>query len=231
MYNVAIIGAGPAGIFAALEITKLKPDWKVVLIEKGQRIEKRKCLLREGYAKCPTCKKCGLLCGWGGAGAFSDGKLTLTPDVGGHLVDYMDRKQVEDLIAYADQLYLDYGATDEVFGTDMKVFQELERQAVLAELKLVHSPVRHLGTERSLNVLKNMQDFLNDRITILNDVSAQSLIVECEQVKGIILDNGETIKAEYTIVAPGREGADWLTQEFAKHKIGMVNNAVDVGVE
>ena len=136
MYNVAIIGAGPAGIFAALEITKLKPDWKVVLIEKGQRIEKRKCLLREGYAKCPTCKKCGLLCGWGGAGAFSDGKLTLTPDVGGHLVDYMDRKQVEDLIAYADQLYLDYGATDEVFGTDMKVFQELERQAVLAELKL-----------------------------------------------------------------------------------------------
>lgn len=167
MYNVAIIGAGPAGIFAALEITKLKPDWKVVLIEKGQRIEKRKCLLREGYAKCPTCKKCGLLCGWGGAGAFSDGKLTLTPDVGGHLVDYMDRKQVEDLIAYADQLYLDYGATDEVFGTDMKVFQELERQAVLAELKLVHSPVRHLGTERSLNVLKNMQDYLNDRITIL----------------------------------------------------------------
>ena len=142
----------------------------------------------------------------------------------------MDRKQVEDLIAYADQLYLDFGATDEVFGTDMKVFQELERQAVLAELKLVHSPVRHLGTERSLNVLKNMQDYLNERITILNDVSAQSLIVECEQVKGIVLDNGETIQAEYTIIAPGREGADWLTQEFAKHKIGMVNNAVDIGV-
>lgn len=230
MYNVAIIGAGPAGIFAALEITKLKPDWKVVLIEKGQKIENRKCLLREGYEKCPTCKKCGLLCGWGGAGAFSDGKLTLTPDVGGHLVDYMDRKKVEDLIAYSDQLYLDFGATDEVFGTDMKVFQELERQAVLAELKLVHSPVRHLGTERSLNVLKNMQDYLNERITIINDVSAKSLIVECEQVKGIELDNGETICAEYTIIAPGREGADWLTHEFAKHKIGMVNNAVDIGV-
>ena len=209
MYNVAIIGAGPAGIFAALEITKLKPDWKVVLIEKGQKIENRKCLLREGYEKCPTCKKCGLLCGWGGAGAFSDGKLTLTPDVGGPLVDYMDRKKVDDLIAYSDQLYLDFGATDEVFGTDMKVFQELER---------------------SLNVLKNMQDYLNERITIINDVSAKSLIVECEQVKGIELDNGETICAEYTIIAPGREGADWLTHEFAKHKIGMVNNAVDIGV-
>ena len=100
MYNVAIIGAGPAGIFAALEITKHKPDWKVVLVEKGVQIEKRKCLLREGYAKCPNCKKCGLLCGWGGAGAFSDGKLTLTPDVGGHLLDYMPRKDVEELIKY-----------------------------------------------------------------------------------------------------------------------------------
>lgn len=230
MYNVAIIGAGPAGIFAALEITKLKPDWKVVLIEKGQKIEKRKCLLREGYEKCPTCKKCGLLCGWGGAGAFSDGKLTLTPDVGGHLVDYMSREKVEDLIKYADDLYLKFGATDEVFGTDKKVFQEIERQAALAELKLVHSPVRHLGTERSLDVLKGMQDYLDEKITIINNVCAKNLIVECEQVKGIVLDNGETIRAEYTIIAPGREGADWLTKEFDKNKIGFVNNAVDVGV-
>lgn len=100
----------------------------------------------------------------------------------------------------------------------MNIFRELERQASLAELKLVHSPVRHLGTERSLDVLKNMQDYLNERITIINDVAAKSLIVECEQVKGIVLDNGETICAEYTIIAPGREGADWLTQEFAKIK-------------
>ncbi len=230
MYNVAIIGAGPAGIFAALEITKLKPDWKVVLIEKGSKIEKRKCPLREGSEKCTHCKKCGLLCGWGGGGAFSDGKLTLTPDVGGNLVDYMSRQKVEELIDYSDKLYLKYGATDELFGTDKKVFEDLERQAVLAELKLVYSPVRHLGTERSLDVLKNMQDDLDKRITILNNVSAKSLIVECEQVKGIVLDNGETICAQYTIIAPGREGADWLTQEFAKNKIGMVNNAVDIGV-
>ena len=230
MYNVAIVGAGPAGIFAALEIMKLKPDWKVILIEKGQKIEKRKCLLREGYAKCPNCKKCGLLCGWGGAGAFSAGKLTLTPDVGGHLLDYMSRDKVEDLIKYSDDLYLKFGATEEVFGTDYNTFRELEREASLAELKLVYSPVRHLGTERSLDVLKNMQDYLDERITIRNDVSARNLIVECEQVKGLILDNGEEIRAEYTIIAPGREGADWLTKEFSQNKIGMVNNAVDVGV-
>ena len=230
MYNVAIIGAGPAGIFSALEIVKLRPEWKVILIEKGQKIENRKCPLREGSPKCVNCKRCGLLCGWGGAGAFSDGKLTLTPDVGGHLVDYMPREKVEKLISYADNMYLEHGAADEVFGTDMETFREIERQAVLAELKLVHSPVRHLGTERSLDVLKHMQDYLSDKITILNNVTAKSLIVECEQVKGIVLDNGETIRAEYTIIAPGREGADWLTHEFAKNKIGMVNNAVDVGV-
>ena len=230
MYNVAIIGAGPAGIFSALEIIKLRPDWKIVLIEKGQKIEKRKCPIREGSPKCVNCKRCGLLCGWGGAGAFSDGKLTLTPDVGGHLVDYMSREKVEELIKYADDMYLEHGATDEVFGTNMEVFREIEREAVKAELKLVHSPVRHLGTERSLDVLKHMQDYLDERITILNNVTAQNLIVECEQVKGIVLDNGDIIKAQYTIIALGREGADWLTHEFAKNKIGMVNNAVDVGV-
>lgn len=230
MYNVAIIGAGPAGIFSALEIVKLKPDWKVILIEKGQKIEKRICPIRNGAQKCVNCNKCGLLCGWGGAGAFSDGKLTLTPDVGGHLIDYMSRKDVEYYIDYADKLYLEHGATDEVFGTNLETFREIERKAVLAELKLVHSPVRHLGTERSLDVLKHMQDYLTDKITILNNVTAKSLIVECEQVKGIVLDNGETIRAEHTIIAPGREGADWLAHEFAKNKIGMVNNAVDVGV-
>ena len=88
MYNVAIIGAGPAGIFSALEIVKLRPEWKVVLIEKGQKIEKRKCPLREGADKCTNCRRCGLLCGWGGAGAFSDGKLTLTPDVAGDDTSY-----------------------------------------------------------------------------------------------------------------------------------------------
>ena len=230
MYNVAIIGAGPAGIFAALEITRLKPEWKVVIVEKGLRIQDRKCFLREGYEKCPNCKKCGLLCGWGGAGAFSDGKLTLTPDVGGHLTDYLPRNKVEELIKYTDDLYLKFGATDEVFGTNRDDFADIERAATLAELKLVHSPVRHLGTERSLGVLKNMQDYLDERVTILNNKIADSLIVENGQVKGFITQDNEKIFAEYLIIAPGREGADWLTKEFSKNKIGMVNNAVDVGV-
>jgi len=234
MYNVAIIGAGPAGIFTALEITKLKPDWKVVLVEKGKKIEKRKCFLREGQRVCTNCRTCGLLCGWGGAGAFSDGKLTLTPDVGGHLTDYMERKEVEELIDYADKLYLDFGATEIVHGTDREAYAKIAREATLAELRLVYSPVRHLGTERSLAVLKNMQDFLTDKITIIYDDAVDKLMVEeiggVSQAKGFTTKKGQTITAEYVIIAPGREGADWLTAEFAENKIGMVSNAVDIGV-
>jgi uncharacterized FAD-dependent dehydrogenase len=170
------------------------------------------------------------LCGWGGAGAFSDGKLTLTPDVGGNLLDYMSRPDVEALIDYADKTYLDFGATEVVYGTNKEDFADIAHKATLAELKLVHSPVRHMGTEKSLQVLKNMQDFLSEKITIIYDDAVDKLIVENEQVKGFTTKNSQTITAEYIIIAPGREGADWLTSEFAENKIGMVNNAVDIGV-
>ncbi len=230
MYDVAIIGAGPAGIFTALEIIKLKPDWKVVLVEKGAKIEKRVCLLRNGRKSCPSCKPCGLLCGWGGAGAFSDGKLTLTPDVGGHLVDYISYKDVEDLIQYCDDVYLEHGATEIVYGRDRSKFLDIERAATLAELKLVHSPVRHLGTEKSLHVLKHMQDFLDDKIEIINNKTVTGLNVKDGTVKGIILSSGENIEANYVVVAPGREGADWLSKELIKNGVELVNNAVDVGV-
>lgn len=230
MYNVAIIGAGPAGIFTALEIVKLKPEWKVVLIEKGARIEKRVCLLREGYKSCPSCKTCGLLCGWGGAGAFSDGKLTLTPDVGGHLVDYMSFKDVENLIQYCDDIYLEHGATEVVYGRNRSEFADIERAATLAELKLVHSPVRHLGTEKSLHVLKHMQDYLEDKIEIINNKTVDKLDIENNKIKGFTLSDGTKIDAEYVVVAPGREGADWFSKELIKNGVELINNAVDVGV-
>ena len=230
MYNVAIKGAGPAEIFTALVIVKIKPDWKVVLIEKGARIEKRVCLLREGYKSCPSCKTCGLLCGWGGAGAFSDGKLTLTPDVGGHLVDYMSFKDVENLIQYCDDIYLEHGATEVVYGRNRNEFADIERAATLAELKLVHSPVRHLGTEKSLHVLKHMQDYLEDKIEIINNKTVDKLDIENNKIKGFTLSDGTKIDSEYVVVAPGREGADWFSKELIKNGVELINNAVDVGV-
>lgn len=229
MYDVAIIGAGPAGIFSALEIMKFRPDWKIVILDKGPKIEKRNCVVRNG-AYCPPCKNCNLLCGWGGAGAFSDGKLTLTPDVGGNLLDYMDRDEVESLIKYADDIWLEHGATEEVFGTANDTFLDIQRQASLAELKLVYSPIRHLGTDRSIQVLKSMQDYLTERVTLLPNERAAELQVENGEVKGLTTDKGNKINAKYVIVAPGREGADWLSKEYNKLGIQLESNAVDIGV-
>ncbi len=229
MYNVAIVGAGPAGIFSALEILKQKPDWKVIILDKGPRIETRKCVVRKG-GKCPPCKNCNLLCGWGGAGAFSDGKLTLTPEVGGNLIDYVNRKDLEALIDYTDEIYLDYGATKELYGLNTESFSDIARQATLAELRLVHSPIRHLGTDRSTAVLKSMQDALEEKVTVLTNECADELIAENGKIKGVKTNKGTVVNAEYVIVAPGREGADWLAREFSNLNIELENNAVDVGV-
>lgn len=230
MYDVAIIGAGPAGIFSALEIIKLKPSWKVVIFEKGPKITERKCLTRNGL-NCPPCKVCNLLCGWGGAGAFSDGKLTLTPDVGGNLLDYMKRQELEDLISYTDNIYLEHGATQTVYGSNSDVVSDIERRATLAELKLIYSPIRHLGTERSLSVLKNMYDSLIDSGIEVNSLeTADTMIVEDGEIKGFTTNKGKKVYANYVITAPGRVGAEWLTKEFNNLGISLENNAVDIGV-
>ncbi len=229
MYDVAIIGAGPAGIFSALELMKLKPDWKIAIFEKGPEIEKRKCPAREGN-KCPPCKTCNLLCGWGGAGAFSDGKLTLSSDVGGNLSEYMEISELNSLISYTDNVYLDYGANHKVHGVNGEAVSDISGRARLAELKLIHSPIRHMGSDKSLGVLKNMYESLKEKVEVYSADQACSLIIENNEARGFTTKKGKTINARYVIVAPGREGADWITLELKKFGIGFKNNAVDIGV-
>jgi len=142
----------------------------------------------------------------------------------------MPYEDVQKLIKYCDDIYLEHGATNEVFGLDKETYADIAHKATLAELKLVYSPVRHLGTEYSLHVLKHMQDYLSDKIEIINNKTVKNLIVENKTVKGFETNDGELFFADYVVVAPGREGADWMAHEFSKHKIKMINNAVDVGV-
>jgi uncharacterized FAD-dependent dehydrogenase len=226
-YDVIIVGGGPAGIFAALELAAA--NLKILLIEEGRDIEKRQCPARDTGLPCPPCTPCNLVCGLGGAGAFSDGKLTLTSQVGGILPSYLGEDQTEALIKYVDELYLRFGAPKKLYGTGKKVDQ-LHQQADRVGLRLVTVPIRHLGTEHCRLVLKSMWDYLSPRIESRLRTAVASIIVKKGKVKGVTTLSGESFDCDYLILAPGREGADWLAKEAERLKLTMHSNPVDVGV-
>jgi uncharacterized FAD-dependent dehydrogenase len=227
-YDVIIVGSGPAGIFAALELAQ-ETDLSILVLEKGKGLHLRKCPIIGKELSCPPCSPCGLVSGWGGAGAFSDGKLTLSPQVGGQLESYLGAEKTADLIRYVDDIYLKFGASNEVYGVGPDV-ELLARKAELASLRLIPTPIRHMGTELCREVLKEMHQFLANRIESQTDTAATSIIVQDGLVKGIQTNDGQQIESHYVIIAPGREGADWLLKEAAHLGLTLYNNPVDIGV-
>ncbi len=151
-YDVIIVGAGPAGIFSALELTE-KTNLNVLILDRGLDIDKRKCPSSRGF-ECVHCEPCSVLSGWGGAGAYSDGKLTLSTEVGGWLNQYVSTKELAELVKYCDSIYIKFGASEQVFGGENKEIDEIERQASLAGLKLIKQEVRHMGTDKCLETLQ-----------------------------------------------------------------------------
>jgi uncharacterized FAD-dependent dehydrogenase len=229
-YDVIIVGAGPAGIFAALEFLKTSGKTRVLIIEKGKDIDKRSCPMNVGNISCTACRECNLLSGWGGAGAFSDGKLSLSPEVGGFLSRYMDKDNVQTLIDYVDSIYVHYGAPVEVFGEGAGEIRELERTASMNNLVLVPSKIRHIGTDRCRGLLKKMKEDVNGGVRTVFQTEAQTVIVHKGMFKGIVLKNGEKVFADFLILAPGREGSRWLEEESRRLNLTLLKNPVDVGV-
>jgi hypothetical protein len=178
---------------------------------------------------CPSCHPCDLVSGWGGAGAFSDGKLTLSPDVGGRLKEYLGAELTAELIKYVDSLYIRFGASDRIYGVGEEV-EKLQHRASLAELRLVPVAIRHLGTERCRVVLKAMHDFLAPRVDLVTKKAATRILAEDGAVRGIETQDGQRVDCRYLIVAPGREGADWLVKEAGRLGLTLHINPVDLGV-
>lgn len=233
--DVVIVGAGPAGIFTALELLRRGSDQNIVIVEKGRAIENRHCPKTETKV-CVNCKPyCQITTGFSGAGAFSDGKLSLSAEVGGDLPMLVGEALAQETIEYTDGIYLEFGADTRVEGiSDTTAVKDIRRRAIQAGLKLVDCPIRHLGTEKAQEIYLAIERYLQEHgVEILFGWECTNLILSGGMCRGVTVHKGtqtQEIEAEHTVVATGRRGADWLERICAEHNIAHVPGTVDIGV-
>jgi uncharacterized protein len=225
--EIAIIGAGPAGIFAALALSEAAAN--VRIFEKGSDIDAR-IAHSQGRGRRNSNDRQWLLCGWGGAGAFSDGKLTTAIDVGGQLTAYLSEGEVQALMDEVDHIWLRFGAPQEVYGADEDAMAELAHRAVRADLRFVSSRIRHVGTDRCPIVLREMRRALGPNIEVHAEEAVASIETQAGAVTGVETAAGKRYPADYVIAAPGRDGSAWFLKETTRLGLGRADNPVDVGV-
>ena len=239
IYDVVVVGAGPAGIFAAYELFKKKGDLKIALVDKGLDIYRRRCpILEHKITKCPVIKDdvpgcfpaCSITNGFGGAGAYSDGKFNITHEFGGWMTDYLSNEQVEELIQYVDEINIRHGATLEITDPTTDQVLDIEKRGYAVGLKLLRAKVRHLGTEQNLEILKSIYEEMKDHVDYLFRTEVKGMVVEDDVIQGVILANGETLAANQVFIAPGRDGSTWLKEIMSTYDIPMKNLQVDIGV-
>ena len=234
--DVVIIGAGPAGIFTALEMIKKGSKKSILIVEKGQSVEKRHCP-KDKTQKCVNCKPyCHITTGFSGAGAFSDGKLSLCYEVGGDLPALIGEDKAQETINYADKIYLEFGADTHIEGiSNSEEVKKIRQRAIRAGLKLVDCPIRHMGTEKAQDIYYAIEQYLlNNGVEIIFGYECHDIILADGTCKGVHIRNNKgdamTIEADNTVIATGRRGADWLEKICAEYDIAHQPGTVDIGV-
>ena len=229
-YDVVILGCGEAGIFAAYELAKLRPELKVLALDQGRDIYRRSCPIVAGKVKeCIHCAVCDTMCGFGGAGAFSDGKFNFTTAFGGWLTDFIPAEQVMELIEYVDGINVLHGATTEVFSTQTPEAKALEKLALAHDLHLLQARCKHLGTENNLRILTNIYEGLRDKAEFRFDIAVSGIAREGEGYRLAFAKGGE-VSCRFLLAAPGRSGAEWFAGQCKELGINLINNQVDIGV-
>ena len=226
-YDVIIIGAGPGGIFAAYELMQQKPELKVAVFEAGHALSKRHCPIDGDRIKsCIGCKSCSIMSGFGGAGAFSDGKYNITNDFGGTLFEYIGKKQALDLMKYVDEINLKFGGEGtKLYTTAGTRFKTL---CIQNDLHLLDASVRHLGTDINYIVLENIFAYLEDKVEFFFDTPAETI----EIIEGgySVKCKGASYECEKCIVSVGRSGSKWMEKVCRELSIPTKSNRVDIGV-
>ena len=247
-YDVIVVGAGPSAVFLAYELVAMNSNKKVLLIEQGKSVDKRVCPI-EKTGKCIHCKPmCNITCGFSGAGAFSDGKLSLYNrddddlHIGGILHEYIGVEKTKELIDYTDKVYLKFGADNHLEGTEYKEeVSKICKKAKKENLTLIDIPIRHLGTEKSHELYLKIQNYLLENgVEIMFETAVKDLIVEDNVIKGVKVQNSmdyingkeetTTIYSDKVVLAVGRKGANWLVDMCNVHNIHTESGVVDVGI-
>ena len=248
-YDIIVVGMGPSSVFFAYEYLKLNKTKNILLIDQGKQVEKRNCPI-EQIGKCIKCKPfCNITSGFSGAGAFSDGKLSLYNEedddiyVGGNLHKYIGIENTKRLIDYTDKIYLDFGADKKLEGVEYKdEVSKMKAKAKKQGINLISIPIRHLGTEKAHELYKKIEDYLNKNgIEMKFETIVQDLIVENNKIKGVKIKPArfvedeefsdlEEIYADKVVIAVGRKGANWLVNMCEKHNIETRSGVVDIGI-
>jgi len=226
-FDVIIIGAGPGGIFSAYELTRLDPECRIAVFEGGHSLADRRCPIDGDKVKsCVGCKSCSIMSGFGGAGAFSDGKYNITNDFGGTLYEYIGKKKALELMQYVDEINMRYGGEGtKLYSTAGTKFKKL---CIQNDLHLLDASVRHLGTDINYVVLENLYAELKDKVTFFFDTPVETVEMIDGGYRVNCKENAYT--CEKCIVSVGRSGSKWMERVCKELKIATKSNRVDIGV-